>query len=97
MRTCHCPECEARRELVGFQRWGRVSAYDNKWLPWAEWQAASYRPEKLAITERRVPSQALIDENLSTLPHSHLFAQNAIRCALVPIRAHLEDYEPPVN
>ena len=52
-RGCRCPKCEARRELVDFQRWV-VFAYD-KWLPWAEWEAASYRPEKLHITERRMP------------------------------------------
>lgn len=51
-RGCACPECETRREWVGFQRWVVNSAYD-KWVPWAEWKAAKYRPENLGITERR--------------------------------------------
>lgn len=50
-RGCKCPECESRRELVGFQRWV-VGAYD-KWLPWSEWKAADCRPEKLNVTEHR--------------------------------------------
>jgi hypothetical protein len=32
-------------ELVGFQRWV-IGAYDKR-IPWAEWFAAHYRPEKL--------------------------------------------------
>jgi hypothetical protein len=50
-RGCRCPECNSRRELVGFQRWV-LFAYD-KWLPWQEWKDADCRPEKLNITERR--------------------------------------------
>jgi hypothetical protein len=34
-------------ELVGFQRW-IVGAYDKR-IAWAEWKAANYRPERLAI------------------------------------------------
>lgn len=49
-RGCLCPECEKRREWVGFQRWV-VGAYD-KWLPWNEWKAARYQPRNLGITER---------------------------------------------
>lgn len=39
------------KEIVGFQRWV-VFAYDKR-VPWTEWEAADYRPEKLNITERR--------------------------------------------
>lgn len=35
------------RELLGFQRWV-IGAYDKR-IAWAEWQAASYRPEKLRV------------------------------------------------
>ena len=33
-------------ELVGFQRWV-VGAYDKRGIPWADWCAAGYRPERL--------------------------------------------------
>ena len=32
-------------ELVGFQRWV-VGAYDKR-VPWADWERAGYRPERL--------------------------------------------------
>jgi hypothetical protein len=35
-------------ELVGFQRWV-IGAYDKR-VPWMEWQAAHYRPERLGDT-----------------------------------------------
>ncbi len=44
---CKCPECIARRELTGFQRWV-IYAYDKR-VPWADWVAADYRPEKLGL------------------------------------------------
>jgi len=34
-------------ELVGFQRWV-VGAYDKR-VPWADWQRAGYRPERLGF------------------------------------------------
>ena len=34
------------RDLVGFQRWV-CGAYDKR-IPWADWKAANYRPEKLS-------------------------------------------------
>jgi len=39
---------ERTPELLGFQRW-IIGAYD-KTVPWAEWQAAGYRPERLGVT-----------------------------------------------
>lgn len=33
-------------ELVGFQRWV-IGAYDKR-IPWADWEAAHYRPERLS-------------------------------------------------
>lgn len=36
-------------EIVGFQRW-IVGAYDKR-VPWAEWEAADYRPENLGHGE----------------------------------------------
>lgn len=37
---------ERTREAVGFQRWV-CGAYDKR-IPWRDWKAANYRPEKLA-------------------------------------------------
>lgn len=50
-RGCKCEICALGHELVGFQRWV-VMAYD-KWVSWAEWESAGYRPERLGISERR--------------------------------------------
>jgi hypothetical protein len=97
VRTCHCPECEAQRELVGFQRWVVCLPMTTSGCRGRSGRRPRTGLRSWTSPSEGCPSQALIDENLSTLPHSHLFVQNAIRCALVPIRAHLEDYEPPVN
>lgn len=35
------------RHTVGFQRWC-IGAYDKR-VPWSDWKAASYRPEKLTL------------------------------------------------
>lgn len=47
---CKCPDCIARRELTGFQRWV-IYAYDKR-VSWADWVAADYRPEKLGLKQK---------------------------------------------
>lgn len=43
-------------ELVGFQRWV-IGAYDKR-IAWKDWEAASYRPEKLAALSESVDQKA---------------------------------------
>ena len=55
---------------VGFQRWC-VGAYDKR-IPWAQWQAAGYRPER--VQPRQQARRARHQRGLPLWPQGRLAA-----------------------
>ena len=69
---------------VGFQRWC-VGAYDKR-IPWAQWQAAGYRPERIQPRQQapRARHQRALplwpQESLAALPTFEVWRQQEAAC-----------------